>query len=324
MSGQFSLAYRFSVDAGQSWTVCDLDGNQNGYQLAQAGSLTVRGVQQDECALGLDNCHPNARCADLMDGFQCTCVPGFEGNGVNCADVDECRQNPCNAFEDCTNRPGGFECTCRPGFEDTGDGCVNINECENGIAQCPLRSSCVDRVPMQAPNSQRYECVCDPGFEKDGDVCVDIDECRTDPNVNCPANSRCLNMPGRYTCRCVGGFVKVGDECIPEADARCNEDADCIPSMAGCATTCGEDGQCIEFCGREGCPDPTEEGVTYVSQDSVQCRQIDLGGGLQCPEGTNVFSSSCGCGCLEEELIFNAMRQSLPVAMADALWRLDL
>ena len=200
---------------------------------------------------------------------------------MNCADVDECRQNPCNAFEDCTNRPGGFECTCRPGFEDTGDGCVNINECENGIAQCPLRSSCVDRVPMQAPNSQRYECVCDPGFEKDGDVCVDIDECRTDPNVNCPQtvaakHARPIHLP---MCRRIW---QVGDECIREADARCNEDADCIPSMAGCATTCGEDGQCIEFCGREGCPDPTEEGVTYVSQDSVQCRQIDLGGGLQC------------------------------------------
>ena len=77
MSGQFSLAYRFKCRAGQSWTVCDLDGNQNGYQLAQAGSLTVRGVQQDECALGLN--HPPERSLRRSDGWLSVYVrPGFE------------------------------------------------------------------------------------------------------------------------------------------------------------------------------------------------------------------------------------------------------
>ena len=38
----------------------------------------------DECELGIDNCHVNATCADVVGSFVCTCNDGFEGNGVDC------------------------------------------------------------------------------------------------------------------------------------------------------------------------------------------------------------------------------------------------
>ena len=38
----------------------------------------------DECELGIDDCHVNATCADVVGGFLCTCNNGFDGNGVNC------------------------------------------------------------------------------------------------------------------------------------------------------------------------------------------------------------------------------------------------
>ena len=39
----------------------------------------------DECASdALNNCHANARCIDLNDGFRCRCLRGFTGNGVKC------------------------------------------------------------------------------------------------------------------------------------------------------------------------------------------------------------------------------------------------
>ncbi len=41
--GSYSYTYRFSVDAGQSWTYCDLDGSDNGFQLDKLGDLTVTG-----------------------------------------------------------------------------------------------------------------------------------------------------------------------------------------------------------------------------------------------------------------------------------------
>jgi len=38
----------------------------------------------DECELGIDNCHVNATCTDVIGSFVCTCNNGFEANGVNC------------------------------------------------------------------------------------------------------------------------------------------------------------------------------------------------------------------------------------------------
>lgn len=41
--GSYSYTYRFSVDDGQSWTYCDLDGTENGVQTDMMGQLTVTG-----------------------------------------------------------------------------------------------------------------------------------------------------------------------------------------------------------------------------------------------------------------------------------------
>ncbi len=59
--GSFDFAYRFSGDNGQTWLVCDRntglegeDGSANGYQVENAGSLTVNGCQSDEDCLALN------------------------------------------------------------------------------------------------------------------------------------------------------------------------------------------------------------------------------------------------------------------------------
>ena len=41
----------------------------------------------DECALGTDNCNANAECNNTEGSFNCTCNPGFEGDGVNCTSM---------------------------------------------------------------------------------------------------------------------------------------------------------------------------------------------------------------------------------------------
>lgn len=38
----------------------------------------------NECNRGTDNCHVNAQCTDIAGGFQCDCMPGFEGSGISC------------------------------------------------------------------------------------------------------------------------------------------------------------------------------------------------------------------------------------------------
>lgn len=41
----------------------------------------------DECREGSHNCDENAECSDTSDGFDCTCLPGFTGDGRTCVGV---------------------------------------------------------------------------------------------------------------------------------------------------------------------------------------------------------------------------------------------
>ena len=43
----------------------------------------------DECAEGTDNCHTNADCTDTVGSFQCTCSPGYSGDGVTACNGKE-------------------------------------------------------------------------------------------------------------------------------------------------------------------------------------------------------------------------------------------
>ena len=41
-------------------------------------------LDDDECVAELDNCHENATCNNTFGSFECTCIAGFDGDGVNC------------------------------------------------------------------------------------------------------------------------------------------------------------------------------------------------------------------------------------------------
>lgn len=66
----------------------------------------------------LHNCDAFANCTNLAGGYECNCVPGFEGGGQGqgtCKDINECQQGipmPCGVDNKCTNLPGGSLCEC--------------------------------------------------------------------------------------------------------------------------------------------------------------------------------------------------------------------
>ena len=41
----------------------------------------------DECAIKTDNCSLNATCKNTEGSFDCSCIPGYVGNGTSCAGI---------------------------------------------------------------------------------------------------------------------------------------------------------------------------------------------------------------------------------------------
>ena len=107
----------------------------------------------DECQMALHECAENATCSDTEGSYECTCDPGFTGDGFNCtsmyiytvryifisfvwhtetvivSDVDECSSTepPCDTHATCIDTTGSYICECVEGF--SGNGTI----CEGGI-----------------------------------------------------------------------------------------------------------------------------------------------------------------------------------------------
>ena len=56
----------------------------------------------------------DANCNDTFGSFNCSCDPGFTGDGLKCTDVDECEMNlhDCHVHGTCVNTDGSFNCLC--------------------------------------------------------------------------------------------------------------------------------------------------------------------------------------------------------------------
>ena len=97
----------------------------------------------DECANGTAGCDVHATCADLPDGFTCTCKAGYQGDGATCTDIDECAvgTSNCDPAAACTNTMGGVICKCPAGTVDVngnGSSCLPVGQgCGQAIAVSP-------------------------------------------------------------------------------------------------------------------------------------------------------------------------------------------
>uniref|UniRef100_A0A8C7Z3W8 Nidogen 1a n=1 Tax=Oryzias sinensis TaxID=183150 RepID=A0A8C7Z3W8_9TELE len=181
----------------------------------KVGDVNGGEPEENPCFTGRHGCDNNAVCRPGQGSqFTCECAAGFLGNGRDCDDIDECRENPqiCGYNAVCNNQPGTYRCECEDGFQFGSDSrtCVEVdrpvNHCEDGTHDCdtPERAQC------SYTGSSSFICSCLPGYVGDGRNCQDIDECQS---RRCHQDADCFNTPGSFACRCRQGYRGDGSYC---------------------------------------------------------------------------------------------------------------
>nr|XP_035977282.1 signal peptide, CUB and EGF-like domain-containing protein 2 isoform X4 [Halichoerus grypus] len=219
----------------------------------------------DECAQGLDDCHTNALCQNTLTSYKCSCKPGYQGEGRQCEDIDEC-ENELNGgcVHDCLNIPGNYRCTCFDGFKLAHDGHNCLVTCNHGNGGC--QHSCED-------TAEGPECSCHPQYKMhaDGRSCHERED--TAPEVT-ESNATSL----------VDGDKRVKRRLLMET---------CAVNNGGCDRTCKDTSTGVHC----SCP------VGFTLQlDGKTCKDIDecqtRNGGCDhfCKNTVGSFDCSCKKG----------------------------
>uniref|UniRef100_A0A914WTS8 EGF-like domain-containing protein n=1 Tax=Plectus sambesii TaxID=2011161 RepID=A0A914WTS8_9BILA len=229
----------------------------------------------------LNDCHQNANCTDLEEGYQCKCQEGFEDRspsrpGRVCQQkVNECENpalNSCDPNADCIDEQQGYKCKCRAGFFDVspspnlqGRGCRQIvDECKSpNLNDCHQSAVCTDTLDS-------YTCAC-PANSRDispnpsfpGRVCLLFEnECLSGKH-DCDPNAICRDNEESFTCECASGYTDRSPNKLSRPGRVC------VQLIDECATarhTCSPQAECRDL----------EEGYTCECKDGFVDRSPDL------------------------------------------------
>ncbi|KHN76197.1 Transmembrane cell adhesion receptor mua-3 [Toxocara canis] len=225
----------------------------------------------DECRLGKHDCHPNAICQDLAQGYTCHCKAEFIDQSPNRASLpgrvcaprptpppEECRVDSLTSCkqelnEVCRLINGVPKCACPINYsrDPASNSCTVINECEfPQLNDCHPSAECIDK-PVS------YTCRCRDGFkdlslsDKPGRNCQPlVNECQF-PHLNdCHQNAECIDKEDGYECKCHQGFMDMKpqrpgrlckqmiDECAKPNLNSCDKNAKCIDEEDGYRCEC--------------------------------------------------------------------------------------
>lgn len=169
----------------------------------------------EHCSSGLcvPGCKIDSDCLNnqFCKSSICQCSPGFELNGDECVNINECINNSCHPTAQCVDTPGSYKCVCPVGA--VGDpyktGCLLPNQCRSDY-QCEdslacLRGKCSNPCQSKTCGSNavcsvlkhRVTCACEKGYlgnPFDMNIgcfkveCVDNSDCSGDKYCNMRSN----------------------------------------------------------------------------------------------------------------------------------------
>ncbi|CAL8399556.1 unnamed protein product [Boreogadus saida] len=161
----------------------------------------------DECVLFSNEICKEGRCVNTQPGYECYCQQGFyyDGNLLECIDVNECDDASQCHHGQCVNTRGAFYCSCQSPWSPDATKKKCVIATVSGVDECQDPSNCKNGHCVDTPGS--YYCICSPPWTlaTDRNSCVtpeeqaDVNECQ-DPSY-C-RNGRCVNTPGSFHCIC--------------------------------------------------------------------------------------------------------------------------
>lgn len=256
--------------------------------LARGGSPELgcdRAAVDVACQFDYD-CTENAACVS----GNCQCDQGYQINGINCIDVNECKnRNICGSGAKCLNTKGGYECQCKAGYQKVderlpGSKCRDVNECDLTPAPCGLNAVCQNA-------EGHYRCLCKEGFIGNATL-----GCRSPcDGVECGQHATCHVNGQEAACICDQGFTFDPSN----ISAGCIDINEC-DSSHGPSGLCGQGAVCTNILGTHHCHCPpgfTGDPFRYC-EDINECDRR-FGPSGQCGESAvcaNVLGSfSCSC-----------------------------
>ncbi|KAL3841479.1 hypothetical protein ACJMK2_019620 [Sinanodonta woodiana] len=208
---------------------------------AEDGTHCITCDNSTECpCMIIDKCFHGTACYNVGNGtYECgNCPVGYEGDGMNCQDIDECHlYSPCWNSSACINTNPGYQClACPHGFTGTFEDALGWN-----ITQRVFELHNQHLAPLQKQ------------------VCSDVDECAAN-NGGCYPLKQCINTIGSFYCgNCKSSKVWnnyigcVLDDLCDAGMHKCDVNAECIylnpgkykcecrPGYAGNGMVCGLD-----------------------------------------------------------------------------------